>query len=116
MKILSRCPAMDKHSHVQTGSCTSDLLALVGFCDFVWVLISHRATLQTGLFCLLVPVSQGKEPQTQITKPYQKYNLSPPGSFFKAAGNEGDQQQPPRWSQSLVWRWEVKLCSLGADR
>lgn len=83
MKILSRCPAMDKHSHVQTGSCTSDLLALVGFCDFVWVLISHRATLQTGLFCLLVPVSQGKEPQTQITKPYQKYDLSPRVPFLK---------------------------------
>lgn len=74
---------MDKHSHVQTGSCASDLLALVGFCDFVWVLISHRATLQTGLFCLLVPVSQGKEPQTQITKPYQKYNLSPWVPFLK---------------------------------
>lgn len=83
MKILSRCPAADKHSHVHTGSCTSDLLASVGFCDFVWVLISHLATLQTGLFCLLVPVSQGKEPQTQITKPYQKYDLSPQLPFLK---------------------------------
>lgn len=98
MKIPSRCPTTDKHSHVQTGSCTGDLLALVEFCDLVWVLISHLATLQTGLFCLLVPISQWRKTQTQITKPYQKYDLSPLVSFFKAAEMRGG----PTATTSLV--------------
>lgn len=84
MKILSRCPATDRHSHVQTGSCTGDLLALVGFCDFVWVFISHLATLLPALFCLLVPVSQGeKKPQTQIRKSYQNMIFPPWFPFLK---------------------------------
>ena len=80
MKILSRCPTTDKHNRVQTGSFISNLLALVGFCDLFCFLIRHIASFQNGLFWLPVPVSQEKNP-----KPYQKRDLFPLVSFFKAA-------------------------------